>query len=81
MGADKQVVLGLITSKQAELENKDDLRRRLDEAAQLVPLARLSISPQCGFASVAGGNALTEEEERRKLALVVEVAQLVWGEA
>jgi 5-methyltetrahydropteroyltriglutamate--homocysteine methyltransferase len=81
MGADKQVVLGLITSKQAELENKDDLRRRLDEAAQFVPLARLSISPQCGFASVAGGNALTEEEERRKLALVVEVAQLVWGEA
>ena len=80
MADDKTVVLGLITSKNAELENKDALRSRLDQASNCVPLERLAISPQCGFASVAGGNALTEGEQMRKLALVVEVAQDVWGE-
>ncbi len=78
---DKTVVLGLITSKKAELEDKDALKRRIDEASSYVPLERLAISPQCGFASVAGGNALSEGEQMRKLALVVEVAQEVWGEA
>ena len=78
---DKTVVLGLITSKSAELEDKEALMRRIDEASTYVPLERLAISPQCGFASVAGGNALSEDEQMRKLALVVEVAQDVWGEA
>jgi 5-methyltetrahydropteroyltriglutamate--homocysteine methyltransferase len=81
VGADKQVVLGLITSKTAVLENKDRLKWRVDEAAAHIPLERLSISPQCGFASVAGGNRLTEDEQMRKLALVVEVAYEIWGEA
>ncbi|MCB8946284.1 MAG: 5-methyltetrahydropteroyltriglutamate--homocysteine S-methyltransferase [Ardenticatenaceae bacterium] len=81
VGVDKQVVLGLITSKTADLEDKDTLKRRVAEAAAYMPLERLSISPQCGFASVAGGNALTEEEQMRKLALVVEVADEIWGEA
>ena len=78
---DKIVVLGLITSKSAELEDKDALKRRIDQATNYVPLERLAISPQCGFASVAGGNALSEDEQMRKLALVVDVAQEVWGEA
>ena len=81
MAGDKRVVLGLITSKTAELEDKDALKRRIDQASTYVPLERLAISPQCGFASVAGGNALREDEQMRKLALVVEVAQDVWGEA
>ena len=81
MAEDKIVVLGLITSKMAELEDKDALKRRIDEASHYVPLEHLAISPQCGFASVAGGNALSEDEQMRKLALVVEVAQEVWGEA
>ncbi len=81
MAEDKRVVLGLITSKSAELEDKDALKRRIDQASTYVPLERLAISPQCGFASVAGGNALSEDEQMRKLALVVEVAQDVWGEA
>jgi 5-methyltetrahydropteroyltriglutamate--homocysteine methyltransferase len=81
VGADKRVVLGLITSKTPELESKDMLKRRVEEAAVYIPLERLAISPQCGFASVAGGNALTEDEQMRKLALVVEVAQEIWGEA
>jgi 5-methyltetrahydropteroyltriglutamate--homocysteine methyltransferase len=78
---DKTVVLGLISSKTAALEPIDMLRRRIDEAAEYVPLDRLAISPQCGFASVAGGNAISEDDERAKLALVAEVAQKVWGEA
>jgi 5-methyltetrahydropteroyltriglutamate--homocysteine methyltransferase len=81
MADDKIVVLGLITSKFADLENKEDLKRRIDEASQYVPLERLAISPQCGFASVAGGNELTEDEQMRKLELVVDVAGEVWGEA
>ncbi len=81
LAADKSVVLGIITSKTAELEDKDFLKRRIDEATQYVPLDRLAISPQCGFASVAGGNTLTEDEQMRKLGLVVEMADEVWGES
>jgi len=73
------VVLGLISSKVAELESQDDLRRRIDQAARYVPLENLAISPQCGFASTSAGNVLTIEEEKRKLELVVDTAQKVWG--
>ena len=73
------VVLGLVTSKHPELEAKDDLKRRIDEAAQFVPLENLCLSPQCGFASTHQGNNLTEAEEHRKLELIVEVADEVWG--
>ena len=75
----KQVVLGLVTTKSPVLESKDDLKRRIDEAAKHVPLEQLSISPQCGFSSTVEGNDLTEEDEVAKLELVVEVAQEVWG--
>ena len=78
---DKMVVLGLITSKSAELEDKKAVIRRIEEATSYVHLERLAISPQCGFASVAGGNALSEDEQMRKLALIVEIARDVWGEA
>ena len=75
----KNVVLGLVSSKLAALESADELRRRIDEAARHVPMERLALSPQCGFASVAGGNLLSEEEQAAKLRLVVEVAQSAWG--
>jgi 5-methyltetrahydropteroyltriglutamate--homocysteine methyltransferase len=77
--ADKMVVLGLISSKLPELEPIDTLRRRIDEAARYVPLERLAISPQCGFASTVLGNLMTRDEMRRKLDLVVETARTVWG--
>ena len=77
---DKMVVLGLVSSKQATLENKDDLKRRIDEASQYLPLEQLAISPQCGFASGERGNKLSIDDEKRKLALLVEVAREVWGE-
>ncbi|PWW24812.1 5-methyltetrahydropteroyltriglutamate--homocysteine methyltransferase [Geodermatophilus normandii] len=77
----KRVVLGLVTTKRPELESKDDLKRRIDEAARHVPLEQLAISPQCGFSSTVEGNALTRDEQVAKLALVVEVAQEVWGYA
>jgi 5-methyltetrahydropteroyltriglutamate--homocysteine methyltransferase len=73
------VVLGLISSKEPALESADDLRRRIDEAAKYVPIENLAISPQCGFASTAMGNLLTWDEQRRKLELIVETAQKVWG--
>ena len=76
----KKIVLGLVTSKRAALETKDDLKRRIDEAARYVPLDQLCLSPQCGFSSTVDGNALTIEEERAKLRLVAEVAREVWGE-
>ena len=76
---DKMVVLGLISSKDPRLESQDALRRRIDEAAQYVPLENLALSPQCGFASTAPGNQLTHDEQRRKLDLVVETARKVWG--
>jgi 5-methyltetrahydropteroyltriglutamate--homocysteine methyltransferase len=76
---DKTVVLGLVTTKSGALESKDALRRRIDEAAKFVPLERLCLSPQCGFASTHHGNALTEDEQWRKLERVVDVARDVWG--
>ena len=72
-------MLGLVTTKSAKLESKDDLKRRIDEASKYVPLERLALSPQCGFASTIEGNPLTEEDEKRKLRLVVETAREVWG--
>lgn len=75
----KKVVLGLITSKTPELENKDAVKRRIDEAAQYVPLENLCLSPQCGFSSTHHGNELTEDDQKRKLELVVEIAAEVWG--
>jgi 5-methyltetrahydropteroyltriglutamate--homocysteine methyltransferase len=75
----KTVVLGLVTTKKGRLESKDDLKRRIDEASQFVPLDQLAISPQCGFASNAEGNLLTIEDEQAKLRLVVDVAREVWG--
>ncbi|MGY1736251.1 5-methyltetrahydropteroyltriglutamate--homocysteine S-methyltransferase [Geodermatophilus sp. SYSU D00684] len=77
----KRVVLGLVTTKRPELESRDALKRRIDEAARYVPLEQLAISPQCGFSSTVEGNALTRDEQVAKLALVVEVAQEVWGYA
>ena len=75
----KKVVMGLVSTKTPVLENKDDLKRRIDEAAKFVPLENLSISGQCGFASSVHGNSLTDDEQWRKLALIVEVAREVWG--
>lgn len=75
----KTVVLGLVTSKRGELETKDLLKRRIEEAAKFAPLDQLAISPQCGFASTEEGNVLTVEEQWAKLRLCVEVAQEVWG--
>jgi 5-methyltetrahydropteroyltriglutamate--homocysteine methyltransferase len=75
---DKSVVLGLISSKVPELEAQDALRRRIDEASRYVPLERLALSPQCGFASTEEGNLLTEDEQWRKLQLVVDTARTVW---
>jgi len=75
----KTAVLGLVTTKSPKLESKDDLKRRIDEAAKYVPLERLALSPQCGFASTIEGNPLTQDDQKRKLALVVETADEVWG--
>lgn len=75
----KKVVLGLITTKRGELEDADAVLRRVDEAARYVPLERLCLSPQCGFASAADGNLLSVDDQRRKLALVVELAERIWG--
>lgn len=72
-------VLGLVTSKSGDLEDKDTLKRRIDAATQYVPLDQLALSPQCGFASTEEGNALTPDQQRAKLELVVEVAAEVWG--
>jgi len=78
MPKDKQVILGLVSSKTARLEDETMLKRRLDEAARHLPLDQLALSPQCGFASVAGGNSLTEADEMAKLKLIVKVAGDVW---
>ncbi|GAA0505782.1 5-methyltetrahydropteroyltriglutamate--homocysteine S-methyltransferase [Saccharopolyspora subtropica] len=75
----KAVVLGLVTTKRGELESKDELKRRIDEASRYVDLDQLCLSPQCGFASTKDGNALTHEEQVAKLRLVVETAAEVWG--
>jgi 5-methyltetrahydropteroyltriglutamate--homocysteine methyltransferase len=75
----KMVVLGLVTTKRGALESKDDLKRRIDEAAKYVPLEQLCLSPQCGFSSTVEGNALTYEDEVAKLRLIVQTAAEVWG--
>jgi len=76
---EKSVVLGLITTKEPRLESQSELRRQIDAACKFVPLENLALSPQCGFASVAAGNLLTEDEQWKKLALVVDTARKVWG--
>ena len=75
----KTVVLGLVSTKHAALERKEDLLKRIDEAAKWVPLEQLALSPQCGFASTMEGNLLTEEQQWAKLKLVVDAARDVWG--
>jgi 5-methyltetrahydropteroyltriglutamate--homocysteine methyltransferase len=75
----KRVVLGLVTTKRPQLEDKETLKRRIEEAARFVPLEQLAISPQCGFSSTVEGNALTRDDQVRKLELVVETAAEVWG--
>jgi len=75
-----RVVLGLVTSKRPALEARDDLKRRIDEAAKYVPLDQLCLSPQCGFSSTVEGNVMTVDEEGAKLRLVTETAREVWGE-
>jgi len=78
---DRKVVLGLVSSKRGKLEGKDELKRRIEEAARYLPLENLGLSPQCGFASTLHGNDLTHDDQRRKLELIVEVARDVWGTA
>jgi methionine synthase II (cobalamin-independent) len=75
----KLVVLGLVSTKTGDLESKDELKRRIDQAAKYAPLDQLCLSPQCGFASTVEGNDLTEAEQTAKLRLVVETAREVWG--
>jgi methionine synthase II (cobalamin-independent) len=75
----KLVVLGLVTTKRGELESKDTLKRRIEEASRYVPVEQLCLSPQCGFSSTVEGNALTYEQEVAKLQLIVETAADVWG--
>jgi 5-methyltetrahydropteroyltriglutamate--homocysteine methyltransferase len=75
----KTVVLGLVTSKSGMLESRDDIRRRIDEAAKYMPLDQLALSPQCGFASTEEGNVLAEDEQCAKLAMIVKIADEVWG--
>jgi 5-methyltetrahydropteroyltriglutamate--homocysteine methyltransferase len=76
---EKQVVLGLVTTKRGELESKDEIKRRIDEAAQFAPIEQLCLSPQCGFSSTVEGNELTEDEQWAKLRMIVEVAEEVWA--
>jgi len=73
-------VLGLVTTKRGGLESKDDLKRRIGEAARYVPLEQLCLSPQCGFSSTVEGNELTEEQQWAKLRLIVDVAREIWGD-
>ncbi len=75
----KVVVLGLVSTKVGELETKDQLKRRIDEAARFVPLEQLALSPQCGFFSTVHGNVIALESRAAKLKLVAETAQEVWG--
>jgi 5-methyltetrahydropteroyltriglutamate--homocysteine methyltransferase len=78
---DKVVVVGVVTSKTGQLEKKDDVKRRLDEAAKFVPLEQMALSPQCGFASTEEGNVLAEDEQWAKMQMVIDIAKEVWGEA
>ena len=75
----KRVVLGLVTSKRGGLESKDDLKRRIDDAARFIDIGQLCLSPQCGFSSTKEGNDLTQDQQWAKLALIVETAGEVWG--
>ena len=75
----KMVVLGLVTSKSGTLESKDEIKRRIDEAAKYIAVDQLCVSPQCGFASTEEGNILAEEEQWAKLRMIVELADEVWG--
>lgn len=76
---DKTAVLGLISTKTGELENADDVKRRIEEAARYAPMEQLALSPQCGFASDAGGNRITWDDQRRKIELVISIADEMWG--
>ena len=76
---EKVVVLGLVTSKSGALESRDEIRRRIEQAAKYLPLDQLCLSPQCGFASTEEGNVLTEDEQWAKLRVIVEIADEVWG--
>ena len=76
---DRTVVLGLVSSKKPTLESKDALERRIRQAAQFIPLERLGLSPQCGFASTIEGNSVTPADQEAKLRLVAEIAKEVWG--
>ena len=80
VSGDKKVVLGLITSKKPDLEDPDTIKARIQEAAQYIPLDRLCLSTQCGFASTQEGNKLTEDQQWAKIALVQSIAKDVWGE-
>jgi 5-methyltetrahydropteroyltriglutamate--homocysteine methyltransferase len=75
----KLVVLGLVTTKRGQLEDKDQLKRRIEEASHFVPIEQLCLSPQCGFSSTVEGNSLSYEEQVAKLRLIVETAREVWG--
>ena len=75
----KEVVLGIITSKKPELEDKEELKQRIKEAAKYVDLENLALSTQCGFASTEEGNKLTEEDQEAKIKLVIETAKEVWS--
>jgi 5-methyltetrahydropteroyltriglutamate--homocysteine methyltransferase len=75
----KRVVLGLVTTKRPELEDKDTLKRRIEEASRYVDVDQLCLSPQCGFSSTVEGNELSYDEQVAKLRLIVETAQEVWG--
>jgi 5-methyltetrahydropteroyltriglutamate--homocysteine methyltransferase len=75
----KTVVLGLVTTKSGQLESRDELKRRIEEAAKYVDIDQLALSPQCGFASTEEGNLLAEEEQWAKLRMIVELADEIWG--
>jgi 5-methyltetrahydropteroyltriglutamate--homocysteine methyltransferase len=77
---DKIVVLGLVSTKVGQLENKDDLKRRIDDAARFAPLSQMCLSPQCGFSSTVHGNEIARESQAAKLRLVIETARDVWGD-
>ena len=81
MPDDRCVVLGLVTTKRGEMEDRDEIRRRIDEASAHVALDRLGLSPQCGFASVDLGNLIAVEDQAAKLSFVIDLAREVWGEA
>ena len=74
----KNIVLGLVTTKRGELESRDDLKRRVEEAASFMPMDQICLSPQCGFSSNAVGNLVTVDDEIAKLRLVVETAEELW---